>query len=380
MNFTALKDFMDRLTAWRIPGNSIVVTHQNREVFRYQSGFADIETREPMTTEKMLRIYSCTKIATVTAALQLYEKGYFLLNDPLYAYMPEYREMTVRCEAGEPTKAKNTITVRDLFCMTAGLTYSDANEVAYDKARRLTGGKMDTRVVAQCLAEIPLACEPGTRCKYSVCHDVLGALVEVISGMKFRDYVAEHIFKPLGMSDSVFHLTPEIKKRMATLYTYAEGDVAEGRVEKADLSELQDMGEEFDNGGGGIISTVNDYAKFISALANWGLGANGARILSRGTIELLRTNQLSGQPFADFNWPQATGYGYGLGVRTMIDRAASGSTGSFHEFGWGGAAGANALVDADTGLAAFYAHHMLNPQEPYYQPRLRNVLYTCLHS
>ena len=103
------------------------------------------------------------------------------------------------------------------------------------------------------------------------------------------------------------------------------------------------------------------------------------RILSKGTIELLRTNQLDDRQINNFNWPQLKGYGYGLGVRTMIDRAKSGSNGAIGEFGWGGAAGANVLVDSDNEFSCFYAHHMLNPLENYYQPRLRNVLYSCLN-
>lgn len=120
------------------------------------------------------------------------------------------------------------------------------------------------------------------------------------------------------------------------------------------------------------------YSLCHDALANGGRGTTGERILAKGTIELMRTNQLSPIQLKDFDWSQLAGYGYGLGVRTMIDRSRSGSNGSMYEFGWGGAAGATVLIDADLGLSYFYAHHMLNPQESYYQPRLRNVFYSCI--
>ena len=125
------------------------------------------------------------------------------------------------------------------------------------------------------------------------------------------------------------------------------------------------------------MTTVEEYAKFTCAMANKGLGMTGERILAPGTIELMRQPQTLGRQQTSFNGSRR-GYGYGLGVRTMINRAESGSNGSLYEFGWGGAAGANVLIDTDLGLSAFYAHHMLNPFEEYYQPRLRNALYACI--
>ena len=139
------------------------------------------------------------------------------------------------------------------------------------------------------------------------------------------------------------------------------------------------FGTEYDSGGAGVTTSVSDYSKFASALANGGVGMNGEQIISSGTIELLRTNQLDEKRLKCMTWSQLRGYGYGLGVRTMMNKAESGSTGSVGEFGWGGAAGATLLVDPDLKLSMFYTHHMLNPQETYNQPRLRNVLYTCLN-
>ena len=138
------------------------------------------------------------------------------------------------------------------------------------------------------------------------------------------------------------------------------------------------LGSEYDSGGAGVTTSVEDYSKFASALANGGVGRNGEKIISAGTIDLLRTNQLGDVQMEDFNWQQLRGYGYGLGVRTLVDVAKSGSCGNIGEFGWGGAAGATVLIDPSVGLSVFYTHHMLNPQEEYYQPRLRNVVYSCI--
>ncbi|MBQ8759046.1 MAG: beta-lactamase family protein [Clostridia bacterium] len=389
MNFDALKNFMDRLTSWRIPGNSIVINLGGKEVFSYQSGYEDYENKVPMTSGKLFNIFSCSKPITVTAALQLYEKGFFLLDDPLYDFIPEYKHMFVGSADGSITEAKKPITLRHLFTMTAGFNYNHKS-AAFEKARAITDGKMNTLTAIKCLAEEPLSFEPGARWQYSLCHDVLAAVVEVVSGKKFRDYVTDSIFLPLGMNDSFYH-NEAVLDRVAKMYTYVnseETDIVtmqksatndiDGKIVDSGKAVPHVYGVEYDSGGAGVTTSVEDYSKFATALANGGVGANGEKIISSGTIDLLRTNQLNEVHMKDYNWPQLVGYGYGLGVRTNMDIAKSGSCGNIGEFGWGGTAGAAALIDPSIGLAMFYTHHMLNPQEAYYQPRLRNVVYSCI--
>ena len=241
------------------------------------------------------------------------------------------------------------------------------------------------------MAKEPLCFEPGTSWKYSYSHDILAGVVEKVSGMKFRDYVRKNIFEPLEMNNSYYHADEKLYEKMAEQYSYEVEEKAlvklqmqgagqkNGKVVNVGKENSLVFGEEFDSGGGGIITSVEDYSKFAAALACRGVGKTGERILSEGTIELLRTNQLAnGGLITDYGFPYLKGYGYGLGVRTLVDKAKSGSVGNTLEFGWGGAAGATILVDPDAGLSVFYAHHMLNPQEEYYQPRLRNVTYACL--
>lgn len=391
MEFDNLKNFMDKLTNELVPGNSISVYHKNKEVFRYSSGFSDVENNIKMTGEELLYIYSCSKVATVTAALQLLEQGKYLLSDPLYEYIPEFRNMTVQKENGEIVKASNTIKLWNLFTMTAGFDYNQSEECGYKKeSRKLTDGKMDTVTVAKCLANDPLHFEPGEKWQYSMCHDVLAAFVEVVSGKKFSDYVRENIFEPVGMTQTRYHITPEMKEKMACQYRYIDNKNITNDVEaqingcmskggeyiKTEKNNSHIFGENYDSGGAGIITTVPDYAKFAACLANKGITANGEHILSEGTIDLMRTNQLSPELLQYFSWQQLCGYGYGLGVRTCMDKSKASSTGSVGEFGWGGAAGATILVDPDKEFSFFYSHHMLNPQEGYYQPRLRNAAYS----
>lgn len=392
MNFENLKNFMEYLTSWRIPGNTACVYLNGEEVFRFSSGYSDLENKIKMTDDKLFYIYSCSKLTTVTAAVQLLERGKFLLDDPLYLYIPEFRHTTVKNGDGGISEVKSPITVRNLFTMTAGFDYN-FNRGAFSRARELTGGKMNTLDVIRCVAEEPLCFNPGEKWQYSICHDVLAALVEAVSGMKFREYVKKNIFEPLGMNNSYYHADDEIKSRMAEQYIFCENggescDIVAlqsgahmsdgGYVKNAGKNNSHILGEEYDSGGTGIITCPSDYVKLVSALANFGRAADGTQILSRAAVELMRTNQLTPEQTSFFNWEQLRGYGYGLGIRTMLDRARGGSLSSIGEFGWGGAAGATVLADPEKGLALFYAHHMLNPQETFYQPRLRNVLYSCL--
>ena len=384
MNFEYMKSFMDSLTEWIIPGNSVVIYKDGKKVFEYSSGYSDLEKKIKKTGEEQLYIYSCSKVATVTAALQLYEQGKFLLSDPLYEYLPEFKKMYVK-DGDRIKAAENPITIRDLFTMTAGLSYA-TNTPAFEKARKLTDGKMDTRTVIKCLAEEPLLFEPGARWNYSLCHDVLAVLAEVVSGMRFSEYMKKHIFEPLDMNNSYYHTPNDVI--ISPQYIYEIQDTKNivelqqkehttGVVKRAYGNELV-FGENYDSGGAGIITTVDDYAKFAAALANSGTGLNNNRILSSATVKLMKTNQLNEAQRKTMNWRRLRGYGYGLGVRTLIDKAESGSNSSIGEIGWGGAAGATIIADTEEKVALFYAHHMLNPQEEYYQPRLRNVLYSCL--
>ncbi len=376
----------------RSPGNAVEVRIGNESVFKYAAGYSDLETKKELTGEEYFNIYSCSKITTMTAAMQLLEKGKFLVTDPLYDYIPEYKTMYVDDGEGNIREAKNPITIGNLFSMTAGFTYNFKTD-AVEKVRKLTDGKMNTDVFARCKAEDPLIFDPGEKWRYSVCHDVLAGLISIIEGKPFRQYVRENIFEPLGMEKSVYHATDEIKSQMASQYKF----VPEGENGELDIVEAQKygrsndgtlvnvgkevsrvLGEEFDSGGAGITTTVSDYMKLLEALANFGVGATGERILTENTVELMRTNRLTEEQLKYFNWRQLAGYGYGFGVRTLVDRAKAGSIGNLGEFGWGGAAGATAIVDPKLNLSVFYVQHCLNPREEFYQPRLRNIVYTCL--
>ena len=389
MNFPSTRAFMEHLTAWRIPGNTITVFYRGKEIFSFSSGYADLEGGHLMQGSELFNIYSCTKVATVTAALQLLEQGLFTLETPLYDIFPAFRHMLVRNEDGTLREAKAPITLWNLFTMTAGFAY-DWNGSAVARARTQTNGEAPLSSVVNALAEEPLYFEPSSRWAYSLCHDVLGGVIETVSGESLGKYMKNHVFSPIGALSPTFIATPETEEKTAAQYRFAPQEEKNGADLVADQQVTPNgdgewvnvgkacampFGSAYESGGSGIISSVFDMALLADALANGGLAHNGIRILAPETVTLLHQNQLSDALLPSFNWAHLRGYGYGLGVRTMMDAEKSGSSGSVGEFGWGGAAGATLLADPETGLSYFYAHHMLNPQEAYYQPRLRDAVY-----
>ena len=234
---------------------------------------------------------------------------------------------------------------------------------------------MMTRKVIMELAKIPLAFEPGTHWRYGMAHDVLGALIEVISGMKLEYYMRRYIFEPLGMKETGFHWkTEELKKRLARVYSVESGqrkevEVSDWHYTKRNL---------YESGGAGLLSTLGDYMKFANTMALGGTNQNGVRLLGRKTLELMRMDHLSEEMKADYNWTHQAAYSYGLGCRTMIYPQKGGCNSSYGEFGWSGKAGTLVFIDPAEELAVVYMQQMMPSLEDYVMPRLRNVVYGCL--
>lgn len=340
--FEKLSAFTDSFLNLGIPGYDCIVSRDGREIYRRFRGYSDRERQIPMNGQERYRLYSCSKPVTCAAALMLYEKGLFRLEDCLADYMPEFGQMYVRQEQGfgeesSARPAQTPIRIRDLFCMTAGLSYGP-----YECIREIeeTKKRCGTRELVSRLAREPLLFDPGRRWEYSLCHDVLAAFVEVVSGERFGEYVKNHIFRPLSMERSTFCLPEEEWDTLAQQYHYnKETGVSEvcGRKMHGDL------GSEYESGGGGMVSTVEDYIRFLEALRTGG-------ILKKETVDLMSTNQLTKEQLRTF-WSER--YGYGLGVR--CPRENSGLT----DFGWDGLAGSYLAVDAVHGITVFYAQHVL---------------------
>ncbi len=386
MNFQNLKDFMDHLTEWKIPGNTMIVNHKGKEVFKYSSGYSDVESKTPMKGDEWFNIYSCSKPVTVTAAMQLFERGIFLLDDPISEYIPEFKEMYVKEADGTLRKSETPITFRHLFTMSAGLTYDLESDAVKLLQKEHPDG--DTVTFAKYLAKDPLQFEPGSKYAYSMCHDVLAALVEIISGMSFGEYVKKNIFAPLGFENSfTYKRTPEVYAKMASQYDFA-GDNDENIIlspngetkwKTRSKDSIYALTTNHESGGAGMVITADAYAAFANAMANLGKCPNGERILSSGTVNLMRTSQnVPGAKEWFEQMHRLRGYDYGLGVRTLVDKARSGSNGALGEFGWDGAAGCYTVIDPENELSFFYAEHIMGGFSDYIHPRIRNIVYKCI--
>ncbi|MCR2823645.1 serine hydrolase domain-containing protein [Lederbergia panacisoli] len=360
------------------PGCALSVSSNGETIFEDYVGLADIETKKEIASDTIYRIYSMTKVVTCTAALMLYERGLFLLNDPLEEYLPEFKDSQVyrKNELGElyTSPAKRSITVKDLFTMTSGLTYpGEGNETEQQvgKAMQELGGKLTTRTIAKSLASIPLAFDPGTKWHYGLSHDVLGAFIEVLSGKTFGQFLQEEIFEPLHMKDTFFRIPEDKKDRLASNYTRDES----GKLRKnTEMDSHIQADAKFESGGGGLLSTLGDYSRFAQMLACGGK-LDRERIIGRKTVNLMATNHLTQENNDQYNWGYLSGYGYGLGVRTLVDPALGGINSSIGEFGWSGLLGTWVLIDPKENLSAVYMQQMLPNLEAYHQPRLRAVIY-----
>ena len=380
MNFQPLKDFMDSyLPMLGVPGTDIVIYKDHEEIFRYQSGFDSLRYGTPVNPQALYHMYSCTKVATCVAATQLIERGEILATDPVYAYFPEFANIKVKHTLPDGTveirPAKNVLTIEHLLTMTGGLDY-DLNRPALRRVIEETDGRAPTLDVVRALAEDPFLFEPGTKYQYSLCLDVIGGIVELVSGMSLGEYFEKNIFAPLGMTETSFGVTEEKLERMATQYQF---DPMTGEVTEIPKHQNAfNFGTEYHSGGAGLISSVRDQILLADALANGGVGRNGNRILSKAGVELMSANHLSASCLADFtNIGQVKGYGYGYGVRTNLTPATSGNLSPVGEFGWDGARGSYISCDPKNKVAFFYAEHM-GGLHSVILPRLRNVVYSCL--
>ncbi|MGI6264409.1 MAG: serine hydrolase domain-containing protein [Acutalibacteraceae bacterium] len=379
MNFEPLRRYLGSFYREKnLPLTAIAVYHHHRPVYEECFGFADVEKGRPMRRDTLVHLYSASKAATVTAGLQLVDAGKLDLDAPLSDYLPEFAHPTV-VDGDAVRPAENPILVRHLFSMQAGLTY-DTDTPQLQAAREATGGRCPTRAMIRAIAATPLAFEPGTRFRYSMCHDVLGALIEEVSGMRFGEYLQTRLFEPIGMKDTCFVVPEEKLDRLAP--EYYGFNAATGKSDRTVLFNGMNMGfgPEYESGGGGLTSTLADYILLVETLTNFGTAPNGARILSPGMVELLRQNQTDERSQPDFEsmggWSKM-GYGYGLGVRTLLDRERNNSLSQNGEFGWDGMLGCYWVCDPAAEVSIFYIQQDNSPWWNWHGT-VRNTVYACL--
>ncbi len=356
---------LGRIDVWReklvkdskLAGITTVVARRGQVAHWGMSGLADKERGTPITVDTIFRIYSMTKPITSMAIMMLYEEGRFQLDDPISRFLPAFAKPRVAVidanKITDTVRAVREITFRDLLTHTSGFTYGSMNATPVDAMYRDAGVGVfadhpdaDLMETTEKLARLPLLAQPGTEWNYSVSTDVLGALVQTISGQRFGGFVQDRILAPLGMEDTSFYVPFEKIERLAAFYVR---DPKGGVIPSDDIGNYHIPGERrMESGGGGLVSTAGDYLTLCRTLLSKG-AHNSVRILGRKTVELMTANHLSGD-MADMGQPRFSessyiGIGFGLGFSVMLNPAKAQILGTPGEYAWGGVASTAFWVD-----------------------------------
>ncbi|MFL6256814.1 MAG: serine hydrolase domain-containing protein [Pyrinomonadaceae bacterium] len=366
----------------KLPGGVVLVARRGKVAYTEAFGQRDREAGAPMREDTIFRIASQTKALVSVGVMMLQEEGRLLISDPVGKYLPEFRETTVAVpkQGGgyEVVKAKRAITIRDLLTHTSGVSYGGG--LAHDRweAAKITGwyfADRDEPVAATVarMAALPFDAQPGEKWIYGYSTDILGALVERVSGQTLEAFLRARIIEPLGMKDTHFYLPESKAERFAVVYSAKESGGLERAPEPGGMvgqgAYLKGPRKSF-SGGAGLLSTANDYARFLSMLLNGG-ELDGKRLLSRKSVELMTVDHLGGKAFRE-------GQGFGLGFSVVKDLGERGQPGSVGEYGWGGAYHSTYWVDPKEQLVVVYFTQLIPARGLDDQDKLRALVYQAI--
>ena len=372
MDFTRLTEYLNKIPGNQIPGIDVMVFHHGQEVYRHMQGTCDYFRNKPVTEDTLYWIYSMTKPITMTAIMQCVERGQIWLEDNLSDYIPAFAYMKVRGEDGVLRPAGNKIRIKNLLSMSAGLDYHFDNPAQLEALR---DKHITTEAFVNAIAAAPLCFEPGTDYKYSLCHDVAARVVEVATGMSFGEYLRQNIFEPLGMKDTTFRETADIRSRLAAQFKRDndKDDIVPFAFENSFI-----VSDTYESGGAGLISSTADYGRFVSAMSTAFRDENP--LLGQAAIELMRTPQHSDEVLEKAFGKFKQGYSYGLGVRTMKYPEKENAKSPIGEFGWDGAAGSVGMIDPDNEIALVYMIQVRGCRYSYFDlyPAIRDRVYEIL--
>lgn len=373
MNFDKITEYLNSLEAEGIPSVDCMIYKDHEVIYRHFNGHRDVEKTKGIQGNELYLMFSATKLITMTAILQLMEKGKVDLDKPVSDYLPAYSRLMVQKD-GRVEEAQSTLLVRHLLSMQSGLDY-DLNRQGIKRVLMDKGQRATTLELVNSFIETPLVFEPGDRFEYSLSHDVVGAIIEVISDMSLGEYFNENIFKPLDMLDTSFAKPMNSNERLVTQYMYDDNKHISSPMEPSCNYQLS---EAYESGGAGLMSCVEDYGRFADMVACGGVSSKGIRILKKETIELMRTNMLGKIQREDLEKKMGrVGYGYGCGVQVFMEPERCNSKAPAGIFGWDGAAGACIIMDPMNRTSLVYAQHVRGCGYAYgtIHPILRDLLY-----
>ncbi|MCI9403146.1 MAG: beta-lactamase family protein [Oscillospiraceae bacterium] len=376
-----------------IPGCALQIAQKGKTIYEGYTGYADVEKKTPVTKDSLFRLASMSKIPLYTTMMMLYERGRFLLTDPVSDYLPEWKESRkfVRKPNGElqTVPTEGPILISDVLSMKCGLPYCNTRALSDDQTVRSMQACMEplwekghftVQEHIAAMSKAVLAFEPGTHWIYGFSSEITAALIEVLADMPVDDAFQKFLFDPLGMDNTRSRYFGNAQERMVKLYAWDEERNLLPTALPFDDKHLP--GQEHETGWARLFSTVNDYTKLMQMLANGGV-YDGKRLMGRKTIDMMRTNGLNEIQLAELRRgdPFSAGYGYGYGVRTLIDRQQGDHNGSLGAFGWTGGFGTWCEADPAEGFSVVYMHNIMHKQlgeERFQHLRVRNVAYGCI--
>jgi CubicO group peptidase (beta-lactamase class C family) len=384
----------DAVAAKSVAGLNLLICKDNNETAYFESGFRDIKNKKSFTRDTICRLYSMSKPVTGVAAMILLQDGKLDLGEEVSKYLPEYKNLTV-CETSakdaKPRKVSRPLLIQDLLNMTSGYGYG-ANLPESTPGEKLTTAlieelnkdclgpcKITTREVAKRLASIPVNFEPGTDYNYGLSADIMGAVIEVISGMKFSDFLKKKIFEPLGMNDTDFYVPEDKQNRLSCVYKDTGNGLELFENPNLGIQPFMDHAPSFESGGAGLCSSIDDYMKFTQMLCNRG-EFDGKRILLSSTVEYLSSARLipSLQKKFDERMPHLPGYTYCNYMRVAIDKGASRTITENGEFGWDGWLGPYMSVDLKNHLSIVMLMQRTDSGTWELTRKIKNIVYTSL--
>ena len=372
----------------KLPFAATVVARHGEIAWRGHTGCRDVASASPYAPDTIVRIYSMTKPVTSVALMMLYERGLFHLDDPIAEYLPEFGDVKVLVKGAgslEHTEdLKTPPTIHHLFTHTSGLTYGFQGGLLGDayteaKADFYPGGN-GLAEATRYIASFPLQFQPGEEWNYSVATDVLGRLIEVLSGRPLDEFFRDEIFEPLGMTDTAFSLPLEKLDRFASCYIYDEAEPLKLAEAATDSAYLEGKVKTF-SGGGGLLSTADDYLKFAEMLRMGGKGPAG-NLISPRTLKFMTGNHLEGDlaSLGPETWCETSfhGVGFGLGFSVMLDPIKSQMLGSVGDYGWGGMASTVFWVDPQEDLSVVFLTQLIPSSTYPLRKALRTLVYHAM--
>ena len=353
MNFYLINEAIDKAVAdGTETGAAFALTRDGKTVHEYAAGLADIANNKAFGTDTICRAFSCTKVVTAVAAMMLMERGKLDINWNLEWFIPEFKDA---CYIRNNEYRKSpAIKLRDLLNMTSGIAYPGGDFEGADGMNKVWGSVeqsirdgncMTTREFAAAAGKKPLAYPCGQEWMYGSSADIMGAVIEIISGMELAEFFAKNIFEPLEMSDTAFYVPAEKRDRLAVLYEGAGKDAKPTKGVNLAIFDHESK-PKFQSGGAGLFSTAADYAKLGAELANGGAG-----VISRRAVGFMRENGLTPEQRRTYNWDSVRGYGYGNFVRCLENRNTAGTFATKGAFGWDGWTGTYLLCDPEDKLS-----------------------------